>query len=55
MFKDILFNELVDYVTRDVHPFMEALTLSGRVAANDNAANENEASLNDASLPEIAA
>lgn len=55
MFRDNMFNEVIEYVTTDVHPFMEALTLSTRVAVNDNAANENETPSETVSRPDVAA
>ena len=55
MFRDKMFNDVVDYVTHDVHHFMEALTLNSPVAVNDNAANENEASPDTPTRPEVAA
>ena len=40
-----MFTDLVDYVTRDVRPFMDLLALKGQlvnpVPVNDNAANDN--------------
>ena len=46
--------EIVQFVTRDEHPFMEALEFVTRTVANDNAANDNEALSSDASHPEVA-
>jgi len=43
-----MWNELVKIFTRDDHPFMEALDVVTRGAANDNAANDNGAVRSDA-------
>ena len=49
-----MWSELVKVLTRDEHPFMEALEFVTRAVANDNAANDNEALPSDASRPEVA-
>ena len=55
MFSNIRFKELVEFLTMDVHPFMEALALpSVGVAVNDNATNDNEVSSDPASIIEVA-
>ena len=40
-----MFNEIIDYVTRDVRPFMDLLSFKGQLvdpnAVNDNAVNDN--------------
>lgn len=49
-----MWNEIIAFMTRDEHPFMEALDFVTRTIANDNAANDNEALSSDASHPEVA-
>ncbi|MFN3232862.1 MAG: hypothetical protein ACE363_12000 [Alphaproteobacteria bacterium] len=49
-----MWKEIVEFVTRDEHAFMEALDVVTRIVANDNVANDNEALSSDASHPEVA-
>ncbi len=49
-----MWNEIIAFITRDDHPFMEALDVVTRTVANDNVANDNEALSSDASHPEVA-
>ena len=49
-----MLKELVSFLTRDEHLFMDVLDIATRNVANDNAANDNEARSSDASQPEVA-
>ena len=55
----IMLNEFVDYLTRDVRPFMDLLSFKGQLvdpmAFNDNAVNDNTAKFADIVPPEAAA
>ena len=54
-----MFNEFVDYLTRDVRPFMDLLSFKGQLvdpmAMNDNAVNDNTANIAVIVPPEAAA
>jgi hypothetical protein len=54
-----MFNEIVDYITRDVRPFMDLLSFKGQLVdpmpMNDNAVNDNAAQLATIIPPEAAA
>ncbi len=54
-----MFNEFVDYLTRDVRPFMDLLSFKGQlvdpIAFNDNAVNDNTAKIAAIVPPEAAA
>jgi hypothetical protein len=55
----IMLNEFVDYLTRDVRPFMDLLSFKGQLvdpmAFNDNAVNDNTAKIADIVPPKAAA
>ena len=54
-----MFNEFVDYITRDVRPFMDLLSFKGQLvdpmAVNDNAVNDNDLQVAQIVPPEVAA
>jgi len=54
-----MFNEFVDYITRDVRPFMDLLSFKGQLVdptpVNDNAVNDNAAVVASIVPPEAAA
>ena len=54
-----MFDEFVTYLTRDVRPFMDLLSLKGQLvdiyAVNDNAINDNDADIVSIIPPEAAA